>query len=216
MSPYRLVVFDWDGTLMDSADQIVHCMQRGAEEAGMPVCSPEAIRHIIGLALPEALAELYPGHTTSDHQRVRERYAHHFIRGSGGHAEFFPGVPDLLDELGRQHLLAVATGKNRPGLDRVLERMGMTGFFHATRTADETASKPDPRMLLELMEQLDVAPEQVLMIGDTSYDLEMARNAGVDRVGVTWGVHDESILRRYEPVALVSSINGLASWFRSF
>lgn len=201
---------------MDSASQIVHCMQLGAAEAGMPVCTAEEIRHIIGLALPEALAQLYPGHTTLDHLRVKERYAHHFVAGTGGHAELFAGVRELVEELAGRHRIAIATGKSRIGLDRVLERINWSDLFHATRTADETASKPHPQMLLELLEELGIEPEEALMIGDTSYDMEMAVRAGVPGVAVTWGVHDAVLLQQHAPIRMFHDTNELAAWLRSF
>ncbi len=212
MAKRSLIIFDWDGTLMDSAAQIVRCMQLAADECQVAVPSDAAVRQIIGLGLPEALAELFPQQEVAVHEQVRARYAQHFIAGTGGASQLFAGVPELLDELlGRGHRLAVATGKSRLGLDRVLGLTGLAPAFHATRCADETASKPDPRMLHELLAELGYMPAEAVMVGDTTYDLEMAQRARMPRIGVSYGVHSVADLQRFTPKALVDDIEGLAA-----
>lgn len=207
----ELLIFDWDGTLMDSVGQIVHCMKLAAEDEKVVVPPDEAIRSIIGLGLPEALAVLFPEHPVEVHERIRARYAHHFVAGAGGRSQLFPGVQAMLDGLlMRGHRLAVATGKSRLGLDRVLKDTGLTNFFHATRCADETVSKPDPRMLHELLRELKVPAQGAVMIGDTTYDLEMAQRASMPRIGVSYGVHSVASLQRFEPLAIVDTIDALA------
>lgn len=211
--PFRkLCVFDWDGTLMDSERQIVHCMQAAAVDAGLVVPGDAAVRRIIGLGLPEAIAELFPDQEGGVRERVRQRYAGHFIAGAGGESRLFPGALDLLADLRRQGwLLAVATGKSRLGLDRVLGATGLQGMFHVTRCADETASKPDPRMLHEILLTLGVDPRGAVMVGDTTYDLEMATRAGVRGIGIAHGVHERDALERHAPVAIVPDLPALAT-----
>lgn len=216
MAEPKLVIFDWDGTLMDSASQIVHCMQLAADECKVPIPSDEAVRHIIGLGLPEALAILFPGESEIRHRLIRDRYAFHFVAESGGESRLFPGARELLDDLlARGHLLAVATGKSRLGLDRVLKKTGLTHRFNATRCADETLSKPNPRMLRELLHELKMTAAQSVMIGDTTYDMEMAQLIEMPRIGVSYGVHSVAQLQYYRPLAVVDSISTLAAQLSS-
>lgn len=197
---------------MDSERQIVHCMQAAADDLKVVVPEVAAVRHIIGLGLPEAIAQLFPGTPAAEREAIRQAYARHFLSGSGGGSQLFSGARELLDALRAQGwLLAVATGKSRLGLDRVLGETGLSDYFHATRCADETASKPDPRMLRELLDVLGAAPEEALMIGDTTYDLEMAVRASVPRIGVAHGVHDHAALARHAPLAIVPDLHALSS-----
>lgn len=208
-----LFVFDWDGTILDSAGKIVRSMQMAADELELPAISENEVRNIIGLGLPEAVQALFPCITGSRSAALRESYAAHYRSADQVPCQFFPGVEASLDRLKNDgHRLAVATGKSRHGLDRVLENVGMDGYFHATRCADETASKPHPRMLLELMKELDAEPEATVMIGDTEFDMEMAVNAGVRRVGVRYGVHDADRLQRHDLDLLIDSFNELLEW----
>lgn len=212
----RLFVFDWDGTLMDSERQIVQCMQLAAHDLGLVVPTSSEVRVIIGLGLPEAILKLFPLHDRETRDRIRQAYARHFVAEAGGRSELFPGAMDLLHDLrARGYLLAVATGKSRLGLDRVLNQVGLIDFFDTTRCADETASKPDPRMLNEILVSLSAFPGESVMIGDTSFDLEMAARIGMPSVGVAHGVHDTTVLQRHRPLAIVPDIPGLAQYLAS-
>lgn len=207
-----LFIFDWDGTLMDSERQIVHCMQAAADDLKVVVPAYEAVRGIIGLGLPEAIQQLFPEQDAESREAIRQAYARHFLGGSGGGSQLFPHARELLDELrGGGHHLAIATGKSRLGLDRVLGATGLTNIFHITRCADETASKPDPLMLREILAALGVAPDRALMIGDTTFDLEMAARAAVPSIGLAHGVHAEEDLWRHGPLAIVPDLPALAA-----
>lgn len=205
-----LLIFDWDGTLIDSAAKIVTCMQYAAEESGVDPLPDEPIRQIIGLSLPQAIAVLYPHESPALHEDIRQRYVSHYIGMDQTPTPLFAGVTETLHTLrDAGYTLAVATGKARRGLDRVLEQMGMQKFFHATRCADETRSKPHPQMLHELLDFFVCAPEQALMVGDSSYDMEMAQAAGVPRVAVSYGAHSVEQMLRYEPVACLDQFADL-------
>jgi len=209
---YRLLIFDWDGTLMDSEAQIVRCMQAAMVDMGLPVLEPPRIRDIIGLGLKEAIDRLFPGQDDGFHARMVERYRHHWL-GSGTGSELFEGAEHTLVELReRGYLLAVATGKGRQGLDKVLVETGLGQLFDATRCSDETRSKPDPLMLQEIMTVLDVTPDRALMVGDTEYDMVMARRAGVDAMAVGYGVHAPERLREHGPLDCLERIDRLVSW----
>lgn len=212
MADIELVIFDWDGTLMDSADQIVRSVRAAARDLGVAEPSDAAARDIIGLALPEAMRILFPQVAEADLLALRQRYATHFVGGLGGHSQPFAGAEDMLRDLrGQGRALAVATGKARPGLDRVMAQTGWGALFAATRCADETASKPDPRMLLELLEELRVPARRAVMVGDTTYDLAMAAAIGMPSVGVTYGVHAPERLLQHGPLALCDDIGALAA-----
>ncbi|WP_239496146.1 HAD-IA family hydrolase [Salinicola peritrichatus] len=211
---YRLVIFDWDGTLMDSAARIVACMQGAARELGWPVLDDGTIRNIIGLGLPEAIAELYPDVTRQQQDRLREAYGHQFRLADRVPMPFFPGVVAGIERLRRDGScrLAVATGKSRRGLDRVFGHEACGTWFAASRTADLTRSKPHPQMLEELLAECDVPAAEAIMIGDTEYDMEMARAIGMDRIAVTYGVHDRRRLERSEPRLLADDFSTLVDW----
>ncbi|MGR2738843.1 HAD family hydrolase [Billgrantia sp. Q4P2] len=211
---YRLVIFDWDGTLMDSAARIVACMQAAARDAGWGHLEDAAVRDIIGLGLPEAIDRLCPGIDAERYELLRSRYAHHFVEGDSTPMAFFAGVEAGVATLREQpeRRLAVATGKSRRGLDRVFRESGSGDWFHASRTADETRSKPHPQMLEELLVELDVPVEEAVMVGDTEYDLEMARALGMDRVAVTWGVHAPERLAASRPVYTAQAVTELFDW----
>ncbi|MCI0510380.1 phosphoglycolate phosphatase [Chromohalobacter marismortui] len=211
---YRLVIFDWDGTLMDSVARIVACMQAAAHDVGWTPLSDAAVRDIIGLGLPEAIAQLCPGMSMEQRERLREHYSAHFVAAEREPMPFFDGVATGMQRLrGESGLrLAVATGKSRRGLERVFTRTGSGEWFHASRTADETLSKPHPRMLEELLTEMRLAPEEALMVGDTEYDMEMARALGMDRIAVTYGVHARERLARSEPLLLADTFPALIDW----
>jgi phosphoglycolate phosphatase len=208
-----LLVFDWDGTLIDSAGRIVACLRAAAIDLGLPDRSDAVFGDVIGLGLPQAIERLYPGLDAPTAGRYRDRYAECFVAADAQPSGFFPGVMETLLELRRRgHAVAVATGKSRRGLDRVLGRLGLESFFDATRCADETASKPDPRMVHEILAQLGRGGDEALVVGDTEYDLEMAARAGVASVGVTYGVHAAERLRRHRPVRIIDSLPELLAW----
>ena len=192
---YELIVFDWDGTLMNSEARIVTCIQRAAADAGVPVPSVDAARDIIGLGLDEAIARLFPESDAPAVTGIVDAYRRHWLGDEVEEAVLFDGAHKLVGGLhDRGFLLGVATGKSRRGLDKALQESGLGEFFHATRCADETFSKPHPQMLEEILTDLDTAATDTLVIGDTEYDMQMARSAGADAVGVGHGVHSSERL----------------------
>lgn len=206
---FDLVVFDWDGTLMDSAAAIVTAIQRSAQDLGLPEPSEERARHVIGLGLQDALRIAVPELAPADYDRMVERYRYYYL-ARDQELRLFAGIEALLDWLAAQEVfLAVATGKSRLGLERALRHSGLAPRFDATRCADECFSKPHPEMLESLMAEFDVAPERTLMIGDTTHDLQMARNAGVHGIGVTFGAHSRTQLESEPALAWVDSVEGL-------
>jgi len=209
---FDLVVFDWDGTLIDSAGAIVACIQAACRDLGLPVPEDERARHVIGLGLADSLAHAIPGLPESEYPRVAARYRHHFL-ACDATLPLFPGTEEMLQTLrGRGHTLAIATGKSRAGLARALEQTGLKRFFDATRCADQCAPKPAPDMLRELMVELGTDTGRMLMVGDTSHDLEMAANAAVAAVAVSYGAHDAARLATFAPLALVHSTRELSGW----
>jgi phosphoglycolate phosphatase len=212
LAPYSLVVFDWDGTLMDSTPTIVHAIQAACRDLGLPVPPDEAANWVIGLGLQEALESAVPTLTQDQVPKMLERYRFHYLTKDPD-LQLFAGIHPMLDRLSATGVhLAVATGKTRLGLERMLESTGLRRYFSATRCADETFSKPHPAMLLELMSELDVAPERVVMVGDTSHDLRMANNAKVHGVGVSYGAHALAELESCEPQVIVHNVVQLEAW----
>ena len=212
MKRYELIVFDWDGTLMDSAAMIVDSVQAAARDLGLEPPSDERARHIIGLGLGDALRHVAPGLPESRYPELGARYRHHYF--SRQHElSLFAGTLEMLQALKqRHHWLGVATGKGRRGLDDALAHAQLKGVFDATRTADETASKPNPLMLMELMREFGVEPERTLMIGDTTHDLLLARNAGAPGVGVAFGAHQHESFAEYAPLHVAHSTRDLHDW----
>lgn len=209
---YELLVFDWDGTLIDSAGAIVACIQAACRDLGLPVPHRDRASHVIGLGLNDALAHAIPGLPESEYPRVVERYRRHFLERDPD-IPLFPGAKDMLAELGgRGHVLAIATGKSRAGLARALDNTGLRPFFAGSRCADECASKPAPDMLRELMDEFGVAAGKTLMIGDTVHDLQMAERAGIRAVAVSHGAHPRHELVALEPLACLVSIQELRQW----
>ncbi len=208
-----LFIFDWDGTLIDSTGHIVAAMQQAARELGFPVLADAAVQNIIGLGLPEAILALYPELDDAARHELRLGYAKHYIALNEEPPGLFGGVADTLDRLKIEgHHLAVATGKSRRGLQRVLGQLDMLDYFHATRCADETRSKPHPQMLHELLVELKAPAERAVMIGDTEYDMAMAQQADMPRIGVDYGAHEADRLLRYEPDMLLSDFPQLLQW----
>lgn len=210
---YTLIIFDWDGTLMDSEGHIVNSMQGAMQELGLPVLSAAAVRNIIGLGLPEAVKELYPEQPEQRRVGLCAAYSRHFVAGDIAALGLFPDAEEVLRDLRfAGYRLAVATGKTRKGLDRLLAYNDWHRYFDATRCADETRSKPDPEMLNELLAEFECAAKQALMVGDTEFDLEMASNAGIDSVGVSYGVHDVSRLEKHSPRLIIDRLVQLRDW----
>jgi phosphoglycolate phosphatase len=214
MNPdYSLIVFDWDGTLMDSAARIVQCMRLAASDVGLSVPTPAAARDIIGLGLDDAVARLFPGIGRGDLESLVSAYRYHWLGDRVVAAEMFAGALTLIEALHRQGLLlGVATGKSRLGLDKALEESRLGGFFHATRCADETFSKPHPQMLEEILTDLDTAPDRALVVGDTEYDMQMAANAGVRAVGMSHGVHSKERLLGNGALQCFDDLAALGEW----
>ncbi len=208
---YRLLIFDWDGTIIDSASAIAQCIRLAAAELGLPVPSEEQARHVIGLGLHDALRGTVPDLPPERMPEFVERYRAHF-RASEDKMGLFAGMRELIERLSAERALGIATGKSRRGLDRALDASGLRPYFRASRCADETRPKPHPAMLYELMAELGVAADNALMIGDTSHDLEMARAAGVDALAVTYGAHAAAGLLECGPRGCVASVSELEQW----
>lgn len=212
---YELVVFDWDGTVVDSTAMIAASIQKAAADLGLVVPNFAQASHVIGLGLVDALARAVPDLEPERAHEFAARYRHHYLAGENDIA-LFEGMRELLNELLAADLkLAVATGKSRRGLDRAFSATGLGPLFHASRCADETHPKPHPAMLLELSDELAVAPGEMLMIGDTTHDLDMAHAAGADGVGVTYGAHPRAQLAERSPRALLSTPKELRTWLQA-
>jgi phosphoglycolate phosphatase len=209
---FDLIVFDWDGTLCDSTGLIVHSIQAACRDIGAPVPTDRDAAYVIGLGLRDALTYVAPGLAADRYDEMVARYRHHYLGRHHG-LLLFPGVLAMLQGLRqRGHHLAVATGKARRGLDEALTVAHLHDLFDATRTADETASKPDPRMLNELVQHFGVLPQRTLMIGDTTHDLLLARNAGTASLGVSYGAHDHDTFAPFGPRHVAHSVTELTLW----
>ena len=209
---YDLIAFDWDGTLFDSTMLIVRCIQAACRDLQVDVPSAEQAAYVIGLGLHDALQHAVPGLDPARYPELGARYRFHYV-ASQHELVLFPGALAMLQALKqRQHLLAVATGKARRGLDDALTHAQLHGMFNSTRTADETASKPQPLMLQELMAELNVPAERTLMIGDTTHDLQLARNAGTACVAVSYGAHDQAAFAEHGPLFVAHSTAELQRW----
>jgi phosphoglycolate phosphatase len=209
---YDLLVFDWDGTLFDSTTLIVQCIQAACRDIGVAVPSDADAAYVIGLGLHDALQHAVPGLPQARYPELGLRYRHHYYARQD-ELVLFPGTLDMLLALkARNHFLAVATGKGRRGLDEALAHSQLHGMFDGTRTADETASKPHPMMLQQLMSEFGTAPGRTLMIGDTTHDLQLGRNAGAAQVAVGWGAHAPVALARHEPLFVAPSTRELHAW----
>ena len=209
---YDLIAFDWDGTLFDSTRIITRCIQEAVRDVGGTVPDDQAAAYVIGMALMPALAHAAPDVPKEKYPELGERYRHHYIQHKDD-ISLFDGVLPLLGALReRQHWLAVATGKSRVGLNEAVRSVELHGLFDSSRTADETAGKPDPLMLHELMGELGVPAERTLMIGDTTHDLEMARRAGCDSIGVSYGAHHHDNFDALAPRFVAHSVAELQDW----
>ena len=209
---FELIAFDWDGTLFDSTAIIVRCIQQAVVDVGGARPSDEAAAYVIGMGLLDALAHAAPDVPKERYAQLGARYRHHYLARQN-EISLFEGVLPLLGELkARQHWLAIATGKSRRGLDDVLQSVQLQGMFNGSRTADETAGKPDPRMLRELMREFGADPQRTLMIGDTTHDLQMAVNAGCASVGVSYGAHEPGEFHKLTPLHIAHSVTDLREW----
>jgi phosphoglycolate phosphatase len=212
---FDLIAFDWDGTLFDSTALIARCIQAAVTDVGGTPPTREAASYVIGMGLMQALAHAAPDVPPDKYPELGQRYRHHYMAAQHD-LSLFDGVLPLLAELKRrQHWLAVATGKSRAGLDDVLHTVELQGVFDGSRTADETAGKPHPRMLHELMREFGVAPERTLMIGDTTHDLQMAVNAGCASVGVSYGAHEPAAFAELNPLHVAHSVRELHDWLNA-
>ena len=211
---FDLVVFDWDGTLFDSTALITRCIQSACVDLGLTRPSDEQASYVIGMGLVEALQHAAPLLPRERYRELGERYRHHYFARQH-ELVLFDGTQAMLRALkARNHLLGVATGKSRRGLDEALNTVDLHGLFDATRTADETASKPDPRMLLELMNELGTEPARTLMVGDTTHDLQLAANAGTASIGVSYGAHDHEAFASFDTLLVAHSTAELADWLQ--
>lgn len=212
---YKMVVFDWDGTLMDSAAKIVNCFRSAARDVGAPVPAPEAVRGIIGLGLNEALDTLFPGTGEGVRRRLTESYREHFLERDGTRTALFPGVAEGLATLREDdYLLAIATGKARRGLDRVLDETGIRHLFAASRCVDEAQSKPHPQMLRDLLAETGIGAGDALMVGDTTFDLQMAAAADMDALAVSYGAHPVEPLLAENPRGCLEEFEEVVQWIR--
>ena len=207
----RLIVFDWDGTLMDSEGQIVACLRAAMRDLGLAPLADDTLRNVIGLGLREAIDALVPGQDESFHTAFAGHSRNHWFASEN--SRLFDDARDVLELCKQQgFLLGVATGKSRRGLDRVLVETGLDLCFDATRCADEAPSKPHPQMLVDIMQVLDVLPGQTIMVGDTEYDMEMATNAGTGKVAVTTGVHTPERLAQHAPMVTLQKLAEMPMW----
>ncbi|MES2611458.1 MAG: HAD-IA family hydrolase [Pseudomonadota bacterium] len=209
---FDLIAFDWDGTLFDSTQIIVRCIQAAVKDVGGTVPTDQAAAYVIGMALMQALAHAAPDVPAEKYPELANRYRFHYVQHQDDLSLFEGVLPMLADLRDAGHLLTVATGKSRRGLDDVLHSKDLKGVFDGSRTADQTAGKPHPLMLQELMAEFDVLPERVLMIGDTTHDLQMALNAGCASVGVSYGAHEPDAFHVLQPLAVAHSVRELHDW----
>jgi phosphoglycolate phosphatase len=209
---FDLIVFDWDGTLFDSTGLIVRCIQSACADLGLPVPDDQRAAYVIGLGLHDALQHVVPGLSTDLYPALGQRYRHHYMARQD-ELVLFDGTLGMLQALkARNHWLAVATGKSRSGLNEALAHSSLQGVFDATRTADETASKPNPMMLEQLMREFGTDPRRTLMIGDTTHDLMLASNAGAASLGVSYGAHEPDSFASHGPLEVLHSTRELHDW----
>ena len=212
---FDLIAFDWDGTLFDSTVLITRSIQAACADLGVAVPSDEQASYVIGLGLTDALQIAAPGLEPERYPELGRRYRHHYFARQH-ELTLFEGSLEMLESLKRRHhWLAVATGKSRRGLDEALASVAVKGLFDGTRTADETASKPDPRMLLELMREFGVDPERTLMVGDTTHDLQLAANAGAHSIGVSYGAHQSEAFCEFQTCFVADSVSELRQWLEA-
>jgi phosphoglycolate phosphatase len=209
---FDLIIWDWDGTLADSTGMIARALVAAAEQVGLPKLNLQAARNVIGLGLRESIYTLFGAIPNEQAQALAQQYTTNYYAGEQD-IPLFDGAQDLIAQLTRRgYKQAIATGKGRRGLDLALNRSGLAKYVHASRTVDECFSKPHPQMLDELMDLLVALPERTLMIGDSTYDLQMAKNAGVQSLAVTFGAHSSEMLLKYDPIGIFNTFNDLKEW----
>jgi phosphoglycolate phosphatase len=210
---FRLIVFDWDGTLMDSEARIVSSIEAALRDTGQAPRPRGEIRDVIGLGLLEAVQTLLPEADAGLHLRVKDCYRVRYLSAEETPSQLFPGAADVVKGLASSgYLLAVATGKGRSGLDTALRETGLGPWFHTTRCADEAFSKPHPEMLVQIMDELEVAPRDTLMVGDTEFDMQLAANAGARALAVCYGVHERGRLMRHAPLGCLADVREIPPW----
>ncbi|BDX06654.1 HAD family hydrolase [Planctobacterium marinum] len=215
LDKYKVVIFDWDGTIMDSISHIVQCVQQAAKSNALPVPDEQSVKNIIGLSLPEAFSTLYGKDKEADFEQFRENYKAQYIKDDDVNLPLFDYVDTLLTSLCEQNVkLSVATGKGRRGLDNAMHRSGLAEFFSYSRTSDEALSKPAPDMLLQTARYFNVHPNECIMIGDSIHDLNMANNAGMDSIGVSFGAHSKSILTEAKPLTILDCYSHALQWLK--
>ncbi|MCK5191434.1 MAG: HAD-IIIA family hydrolase [Alphaproteobacteria bacterium] len=198
---FDLIIFDWDGTLVDSIDWIVYCLQKAAGEYGCNVPEKQAAKDIIGLSIQRAMETLFPGIDQKTQEQLIACYSKQFFSKQITEDDLFTGVSEMLVNLKQMgYFVAIATGKSRVGLDRAMKGTGLSDFFHVTRCADQTASKPQPAMLEEIIKEMAVCKERVVMVGDSVHDMQMAINAGIASIAVSCGAHSSEQLQQYNPL----------------
>lgn len=210
MAKYKLAIFDWDGTILDSIDTIVNSVHGAAKDLNLPILDNQTVKNIIGLRLDTAISQLYPALSPVELGIFLENYTKHFHFLEKAAPNLYPNVLETLQKLREANiLLAVATGKSRVGLDRILNMLGLADFFDATRCADETAGKPDPKMLHELLREFELSYKDAIMVGDASFDLQMANNAGIDCIAVSYGAQPAIALKAYSPLCIIDQFDEL-------
>jgi phosphoglycolate phosphatase len=213
---FDLIVFDWDGTIMDSTGLIAECVQFAARDMGWPVPDIQTAKSIIGLGLEDAVGRLFPDKSPSQYQEFAKKFRYYYITRDH-EAPLYLGISSLIAGIYAGNCLtAVATGKPRRGLDRAFEYTGLNQYFHFSRCADEGFSKPNPEMLFKLMDVAGVEPKRTLMIGDTTFDLQLAHNAGCKSIAVTYGAHDAPTLQTVPAEAYLSDVPSLSGWISQY
>lgn len=214
MRPYELIIFDWDGTLMDSENKIIRCFQKATADVGVDYPGDGAVRNIIGLGLKESLDVLLPDQGQRIRKQLVERYRVHFLEQDRTEMPLFEGVESGLDDLlDLGYMLAIATGKARRGLVKVLDETGLHDRFTVTRCSDEAISKPHPRMVHDILEETGIEAAKSIVVGDTVYDIQMAHNADTDALAVCYGAHERERLLTERPVDCVTDFQGVVDWF---
>ena len=212
-SPYSLLVFDWDGTLIDSIEQITVSLQIASKKICSENISEQAARSVIGLGLQEAVEQLHPGKAPDIIEKIADAYRHHYLHENIVPSPLFDGVTEMLEELNNAGFeMAIATGKSRQGLDKSIAEHNVAHFFSTTRCAGENKSKPHPEMLLGILNDSQTSPEKAIMIGDTEHDLMMAKNAGIDAIAVSHGAHSTDRLMPHKPLSCLENISDLTAF----
>jgi len=213
MPAYKLIIFDWDGTLMDSQARIIDCLRNAADDLQLNQLSDKTLKNIIGLGLNEAISSLYPHLQDAQIIHFADRYRYHFLTANDTPSGLFDNVKQMLEGLNNKgFMLAIATGKARRGLEPVLNETGLKALFHGSRCADETRSKPHPQMLEELLDEFGLMANDAIMVGDTEYDMLMAKSIGMDALAVSYGVHDKDDILKHKPLICVDSVLEMSDW----